>query len=60
MKTGDDGTYPEYFLRELRKTSITSRLSRFLRLRRPPLGFRNGPSLRYVQISRMNFLFRLR
>ena len=39
-----------------------------LRLRRPPLGFRNGPALRYVQISRMtiiktpnsNFLFRLR
>jgi hypothetical protein len=27
-----------------------------LRLRRPPLGFRNGPALLYVQISRMTII----
>src|ERR1700680_333529 len=27
-----------------------------LSLRRPPLGFRNGPALRYVQISRMTII----
>jgi hypothetical protein len=71
MKTGDDGTYPEYFLRELRKTSVTSRLSPvFLSpvfMPPPPTlrfpgrtGVASRSHLAHDNHQNFNFLFRLR
>jgi hypothetical protein len=42
---------------KVKETSVTCRLSPgLIRLRRPPLGFRNGPALLNVQISRMTII----
>src|ERR1039458_9189997 len=65
-KTGDRRDVPRVFSQKVKENKcnvpsvpgLWSLVFGLLRLRCPPLGFRNGPALLYVQISRMTIFKR--